>query len=343
MTLCDGRGFASLKLNRVRHAGNEPVHLDWSPQGFYLWKRPVWLSPKITDRSFVVAQQSYDFEQRSADVVPITTCGTFIPPAFELLPRILLLLDDPETNGEALARLIRVDAGLTAEVLRLANSAHFSGARRADTLQDAILRVGLREIYRTVAKIVASPVLKSVRQEGFPKLDLWEHSLCAAVAAQVIAGATGNDPEVAFTLGLLHDLGKVVLAQARGREYLSLIEQCKVQNQAFCVAEKALFRTDHAKAGAQLLADWNLPEHVLTAIEWHHLPEGSPRLHRRLAALTHLANTVAYRIGHGYGFPDYAVDPNLGSLITLGIQRTLLPSLEEETRELLQRERERFR
>jgi putative nucleotidyltransferase with HDIG domain len=271
-----------------------------------------------------------------------TAAPPFLPPAFELIPRLLLLLDDPEANSEALARVIRVDPGLTAEVLKLANAVQFAGVHRTETLQDAIMRVGLREVYRTVLKVVAAPILENT-QASVARLDLWTHSLCVAVAAQTMAQHTGDDPEVAFTAGLLHDLGKAIFAQTAGSEYVSLIEQSRNGSDWLWMAEQKSLGIHHAEAGSRLLADWNIAERVVSAVAWHHEPTGCPRQHRRMTALTHLGNAMAYRLGHGYGFPTYAADPEAACFHVLGMRPQDLDGLEERIALGLSREMECFR
>lgn len=115
---------------------------------------------------------------------PVAGGLAYLPPAFELVPRLLLLLDDPEADPESLAELIRVDAGLTADVLRIANTAYFGRSERSATLQHAILRLGLNEVYRIVMKVVTSPILAISHDSALAKLGLWTHSLAVAVAAK---------------------------------------------------------------------------------------------------------------------------------------------------------------
>src|SRR5258706_15536746 len=81
----------------------------------------------------------------------------FLPPAFELIPRLLVLLDDPEVNSDTLANIIHADAGLTTNVLHAANNAAFAGSCRTESLPQAIIRLGLREIYRLITTIITSP------------------------------------------------------------------------------------------------------------------------------------------------------------------------------------------
>src|SRR5687768_3794825 len=166
----------------------------------------------------------------------------FLPPSFELIPRLLLHLDNAQgADAEELAAVVRADTALSADVLRIANSVYFSGGYRVETVRDAILRMGLREVYRIVMRVVASPVFQASQKTSMPRVELWKHSFAAAVAAHLLAGRAGEDPEVAFTTALLHDLGKLVLAQAHGRKYTALIEESAVQNRGMCRLETDAF------------------------------------------------------------------------------------------------------
>ena len=262
----------------------------------------------------------------------------FLPPAFELLPRFLLLLDDPEANCEELVRLIRVDPGLTANVLRIANSARYAGTWRTQTLQDSVTRLGLREIYRITMKVVVSPVLGNSHDPVLARLNLWAHSLAVGVAAGVLARMTGQDEEVAFTTGLLHDIGKLVLARERGQEYVAGVEKCKVEHQPFWRREREWFGTDHAKAGAEVLREWNFPEKIVEPIKWHHEPGLGSSIDERMTATTTVANTLAYRLGHGYGCPAATAEVDSSLVERAGVARSDLERLEGEVSEALKRE-----
>lgn len=271
------------------------------------------------------------------------TEASFLPPAFEIIPKLLLLLDDPEGNSEALADLIHIDPGLTANVLQISNSAVHAGAARTETLNQAIMRLGLREIYRMVMKIVASPLLTSTQQPGLARLDLWQHSLATAVAAQILATEKGDDPEIAYTSALLHDVGKLVMAQALGKSYVEAVERSSQEKNVLFELERAEFKIDHAQAGGRLLKRWNFPPSVIGAVTHHHSPTSAPKPQARLAATLYAANILAYRIGRGYGFPLYAADPDPAALRLLDLEVRQLQELQEDVRGHLDQEQARLR
>jgi len=235
----------------------------------------------------------------------------FLPPGFQIVPKLLLLLDDPESNSEELAELIRVDPGLTTEVLRVCNSAFYSGGVRAETLSEAVMRIGLRAVYQVVMKVIASPVLSQPEKNyGAEQINLWRHSLAVATGAEFIARDRGDNSEVAFTAGLLHDIGKLVVNKALDGDYSGVLKEANEKMLSIHVVEKGIFNMDHADAGGILLNRWNLPPNIVAAVRFHHKPAGAGES-VRLASIVNVANYLAFTIGQGSGYQSYPrhVDP----------------------------------
>lgn len=265
------------------------------------------------------------------------------PVAFDLLPRLLLLLDDPDADCDTMAEIIRIDPGLTANVFRIANTTRCGAARKADSLSEAILRLGMREVYRLVIEIVTCPALQMADALSFGRIDLWRHSLATAVSAQVLSRQVKDeDPEFVFTTALLHDIGKTLLSRAAGQEYSELLRTCAETNASVHAAEREAFLTDHTEVAGRLLRAWKIPDRMVSAAAGHHRPANLSKENRPLAALVYAGDIMAYRIGQGNGFPEYAVSPDQAALALIGIQADDLSQFEAEIVELLNREQARF-
>ena len=267
----------------------------------------------------------------------------FLPPSFHLLPRLLLLLEDVESNADALADLIRVDPGLTANILRVCRSAAYGSRFRAETIQQAVLQLGFNEVHRIVMTVIASPVLKdpvTTYPGGEP--DLWNHSLAAAVAGRLIVWNAGIESEIAFTAALLHDVGKIVLSKAMPEEFSAAVAFGTERRVPLYEVERSRFKTDHALIGSQLLQRWGFPKSICTAIQFHHEPSAA-RPETALASCVYLSNILAYRIQDVLFFPEYVLSPEARALHEFGYTQPEFEALVPDAREEFLRVTERFR
>lgn len=259
-----------------------------------------------------------------------------LPPAPKILPELLSLLRKDDIDADRVVKLIAFDPGITAAVLRLCNSAYFSGASPASDLQEAVTRLGFRQVYQLVAAVSGSKMLGPAQKGyGIDAGELWEHSVVSAVAAQLIAKSCDEDESLAFTATLLHDIGKIVLAEALEHIYSDLVENSKTDQTPLIETEKRLLGVQHAEIGGRLLARWNFPENIATAVTFHHQPAGAKN-HERLTSLVYLGNMVAYFMGYGFGHHAFALRGRTEALDILKLKPEILPQFMIQTFEQLQ-------
>lgn len=215
-----------------------------------------------------------------------------LPPAPRVLPQLLSLLSDPDCETSQIVELISFDPGLTAKVLRMCNSAFFGLARPVTDVDEAVKRLGLKMIYQLVAAAVGSRTLQPTTTSFPHTTRLWEHSVTAALAAQILAKDLRLDEGTQFTAGLLHDIGKVVLAETWKENYWKLLDATITTPHELVQSEEENFHVNHGELGGRLLAFWKFPP-TIAACVWHHpapLP-GLPYV-RETACLT-LAEAIA--------------------------------------------------
>jgi putative nucleotidyltransferase with HDIG domain len=259
-----------------------------------------------------------------------------LPPAPRILPELLALLRKEDVDADRVVNLIAFDPAITAAVLRLCNSAVFAGAEPATDLQEAVTRLGFRQVYQLVAAVSGSRVIAAVPAGcGVNGGELWQHSVTAAVAAQLIAQGNDDDESLAFTAALLHDVGKVVLAGALEHIYGELVENTQEQQAALIEMEKRMLGAQHAEIGGRLLARWKFPETIVNAVVFHHAPAAAAP-HQRLAAYVYLGNVIAYFIGHGCGAQVLAMRGRTQAIEILGLRPETLPKVLAQTLEKLQ-------
>jgi putative nucleotidyltransferase with HDIG domain len=248
-----------------------------------------------------------------------------LPPAPRVLPQLLRELNNTDASADRIVDLVAVDPALTAGVLQACNSAYSASSTPVIDLQQAVTRLGFREVFRIVAAVSGSRLL-GPRQRGYglDEGELWKHSITTAVAAQLIARERGGEESLAYTAGLLHDLGKIVLADALEGVYTELNDEVEARQHSLVEAEKKLLGVQHAEVGGRLLERWNFPANIVGAV-WHHHHPANAGAEAVLAANVYLGNMIAYFIGNGFGHQAFALRGRGEALELLGLKGDDLP------------------
>src|SRR6185295_7116319 len=140
------------------------------------------------------------------------------------------------------------------------NSAALSGAEPASDMFEAVTRLGFYEVYCVVAAVVGARTMSLGKGKGDVDVgSLWRHSVVTAVVAETLARRVQEAEAVAFTAGLLHDIGKLVFASVEGSQYAGILRQTGAFGPGLADAEQAAFGVSHASIGARLLGRWGLP------------------------------------------------------------------------------------
>jgi len=189
-------------------------------------------------------------------------------------------------------------------------------------LHEAVTRMGLNAIYRLVAVVIGEGMLGSEQAGyGISSGGLWEHSVTTAVAARVIAKKLGNNDDLAFTVGLLHDIGKLVLSKFLEGSQHDIEVKTESDGLSFLEAEKSILGVEHSEIGGRILQRWNFPENFVKAVWYHHDPAGA-NPYQALAACVHLGDIIAHNMGHAQGFESFAIVPRAEALEILEVTPT---------------------
>lgn len=237
-------------------------------------------------------------------------------------------LQDQRTSAIELASAIENDPSLSANVLRVANSALCGGSERFVSIKDAVVRIGRREVERLIAATLLIDAFGSY--EGAMDYNyFWCHSVLEADTAEFIAGAFPSDkaylPSEAYLDGLLHDVGKLLLSQFLPADYARVRMHLDVHGGLDAVAERLLLGMDHGEIGARLLEVWGLDEDIVATVRFHHRVEECEEESAHRAALIEFAD----RVCHAYQLGELSLDHLAESPFALdeeqfeALQRTL--------------------
>ena len=238
-----------------------------------------------------------------------------LPALPQAVLQALALLRSETASDQDCAQRIALDAAMTARTLRLANSAFYGVSGRVATIRDAVLLLGRRTLGTMLAAVSVADSIGRSGMVGGPDAGeaigrFWRHALACALAAQILARRRTPDQDVAFTAGLLHDIGQLVL-RAHHAEALQAVRAAAAVDDADRLPfERALLGLDHAQVGAMVARHWHFPPEVIEAIGAHHGPlAGDGPV--TLADLVHVADALAHTLDLE-GDEDAAV-PELGA------------------------------
>jgi putative nucleotidyltransferase with HDIG domain len=232
---------------------------------------------------------SSDPKRRSELQQKILTSGD-LPTLPAIALEVTRLAQSPLTGMSDLVRIIRNDPPLTAKILRVANSAFYGMPRRIESLNMALVVLGMREINSLVTCISVLKAFPGSTSRGFSRQEFWEHSAGCGEIARVIASKLHIRLHgVEFTAGLLHDVGKIVMDQYFHEDFMKTIDVARTEKLSSADAERKILGADHAEIGAWMADAWALPPAIVEAIRYHHQPHFAPE-HKTLTAVVHLAN-----------------------------------------------------
>ncbi len=222
---------------------------------------------------------------------------TRLPSAPHIYYQILESLQSPDCSMQVIADVIARDPALTAKILKLVNSAFFGMAREISSATEAVQLLGVSRI-RSLA--LTHHIFSAFDQHSYAELsvdEIWHHSLQSAVWARQLARWQGNDrslEDLAFTGGLLHDIGRLILAANLPAAYRQICAEAHRRSCPHLAVEREILHATHADVGAYLLTLWGLPLALVETVALHHEP--ALTVERAVNALTavHVASVWSY-------------------------------------------------
>jgi len=243
-----------------------------------------------------------------------------LPPMPQTVLKARDIMADQNSDFKQLADLFETDQAIATKILKMSNSPYYGMGGKVSSIQQASVVLG----HKTLGELITmggTAGLLSDKLEGYglDSGDLWKHSLAVAFGSKIIANkkepAIAND---AFTAGLIHDSGKLILDQYI-KERWGLFEKFMSDGQqTFLDAEKKILQLDHTEVAAVVCKTWNLPMPLILGIKFHHYPSKSHD--NKLAYIIHMADSIAMMSGLGLGIDGTLYKMDDKAMEFLGLQ-----------------------
>jgi len=259
-----------------------------------------------------------------------------LPSLPALFQQIVAEIQKPNVSLESIGEVIARDIAMSAKILQLVNSAYFGLRNRIYNVGRAVTHLGLETINALVLGVGVFSQYDEMSIPGFSMDSLWRHSMRSAAFARAVAqaGLEKNVADEAFSVGMLHDVGKLVLAAGVPEQYGRILERVKQDGLPVCQAENEVLEATHAEIGAYLIGLWGLPDSMVEAIAYHPRPIECAMAEFGVLTIVHVASGLAREL-------DEAVDNASSTTIDLEYLRKLgledhLPVWREACREVLE-------
>jgi len=254
--------------------------------------------------------------------------------------RIMEVAQNPKTGVEDLLDAVRFDAALALRVVRTVNSSYYSLRNKVADLKLAITLLGFKEIRNlALTAYVAQLFKKSAGHGAYRREQLWNHLVGVASVSRCIAQRCGGiPPSEAYLAGLLHDLGLILIDQYLHKPFCQVLDALAVapEGTALVQVETEILGFDHTQLGQYVASQWNLPEHLVAAIRYHHSPLEYDGDHRAVVGIVALADFFCSLKGASALGMGQACPPPADVFHHLGLGKREVAELWEQLDEVLQ-------
>ncbi len=227
-----------------------------------------------------------------------------LPTMPEVATKILNMVNDPEVSFKAVAEELAKDQSMTTNVLKLCNSAYFSKGKEITSIERAIVTLGIKELTNIVMVIAAKPILdKYVIGYDLGKGELWKQGLLVGILSKQIALLKNRKDiaDVVFTGGIIHNVGKTVIAIFVQNTYNDILEEVRKNNITFTEAEKNVMGYSHQEISEKILEKWNFTAVLRAIVRYYAEPENAPAEFKTEVSIVHIAHSIGIMAGIGIG------------------------------------------
>jgi putative nucleotidyltransferase with HDIG domain len=225
-----------------------------------------------------------------------------LKPIPQVASKVMSIAENPESSMNDLSNVIIYDTAVTANLLKMVNSAYFGLPEKFDSVHQAIVYLGMAQVVDLVLLSASGENLQTA-QDGYDLEagELWKNSVFSALIARELAEKKGvKETHLIFTAALLKDIGKVILSQYVKDSFVEINALVTEQNFTFKEAEKQVIGIDHAELGGMVAENWNFSPKLAEIIRHHHRPQKSS-ISEFESSIVYMADTICMMMGIGVG------------------------------------------
>ena len=231
-----------------------------------------------------------------------------LPPFPSTVSRLAEILDDPQKGAKDVEDILSLDPAITVDILKLANAGLFSRGKEVTSVRQAVSMLGIKRIFElVVTRAFSEKVPRQLAGYDMSAAVFWRHCIAVGVFSELLADhiiGVSSDRGLFFTAGLIHDIGKLVVANFIERESQRFMEEMR-DGSDLISSENSILEVDHAEIGQLICERWKLPKELQVAAGYHHRPLNAPE-YISIASAVHLADILA----HSWGFGSDAAEMN---------------------------------
>lgn len=261
-----------------------------------------------------------------------------LPSLPDVVSKIINMVNDPNVSFKQVSDEISKDQAVTANILKLCNSAYFSKGKEISSIDRAIVILGLKEVKDIVVIATTKTVLnRIIAGYDLGRGELWKHGVAVAMLAKKIAVESNQKAiaDIAFTGGIIHDVGKTVLSLFVQNTFKDILAAVTDRNITFQEAEKMIMGFDHQQIGEQVTMKWKFPKVLQSIVRFHHEPMSAPQEHIKMVSIVHIANTLCLMAGIGIGSDGLYHELSTDAVAQLALKDAQLERFYSEIPELM--------
>jgi HD-like signal output (HDOD) protein len=243
--------------------------------------------------------------------------------------RVNEAVNNPKASMADIAKVIGDDPGLTVRLLRLVNSAFYGFPSKIDTIRQALVVIGTRQLCDLALGTSIMTLFNGIPEDLVNMESFWRHSITCGMASKTLAVyRRETNIERFFVVGMVHDIGRLVIYKKISEQGRQVLLRCKSSGALLFLGEQEVMGFDHATLGGMLLQSWNLPPGIVEAVAFHHQPCDA-RHYPIESAVVHIADIIANAMQSGSSGERFVPPLDGRAWDTLGLSTSILsPTLD---------------